>query len=163
MFASEQEMSVKFENFLKTNIGDSYLKECTGLVGIPDFIFYITNNKKLVVISFELKLRNWKRATQQAFRYKTFSNLSFVVLSSKNIKPAVNNIEFFEKYNIGLVSFDSEKNLKILFKPKMESPYSEGLNKKILLMVKSHSTEICQSDYSLEKNYAYFQQLGFCN
>lgn len=56
------------------------------------------------VISFEAKLRNWKKALTQAYRYKRFSNYSFVLLDEKYINPALKNISLFKKYNIGLIS-----------------------------------------------------------
>jgi len=43
------------------------------------------------VISFEAKLRNWKKALSQAYRYKRFSNYSFVLLDEKYINPALKN------------------------------------------------------------------------
>ena len=59
----------------------SKLVEPKGLFGIPDLL--IANREKeegnsdwITVISFEMKLRNWKRALSQAFRYLAFSNIS---------------------------------------------------------------------------------------
>ncbi len=73
MFATEQEMSKMFEKFLKDNFGNAYLKECQGLFGVPDFVFYAKEQGSISIVSFELKLYNWKRAAKQAFRYKSFS------------------------------------------------------------------------------------------
>ena len=98
MFETEQEMSLVFERFLKTNFGSSYIKECRGLFGIPDFVFYTKQQEKVSVISFELKLKNWKKAVNQAFRYKSFSDISYVVLSSESIDVASRNIKMFERY-----------------------------------------------------------------
>jgi hypothetical protein len=131
MFKSEQEMSKLFEKFLKTNFGNAYLKECQGLFGVPDFVFYDKNKQEVSIISFELKLKNWKQAIKQAFRYKSFSNISYVVLSSNNVNAALNNIEFFEKYNIGLAKFGNNNDFEILFKPELTTPYSENLNHKL--------------------------------
>lgn len=135
MFETELEMSVLFEKFLKARFGNSYMKECQGLFGVPDFVFYSKNEKKVSIISFELKLKNWRRAAQQAFRYKSFSNVSYVVLSSKNAKEAYNNLNIFERYNIGLAKFDNNKSFEILYKPKSNIPYSEDLNNKIISTV----------------------------
>lgn len=136
MFDTEQEMSILFEKYLKMNFGNTYLKECQGLFGIPDFVFYINNNKEDVsIVSFELKLKNWKRAAKQAFRYKSFSNVSYVVLPMKNINAALNNIELFKKYNIGLAKFDQNSVFEILHKPEIEKPYSEDLSHKIIASI----------------------------
>jgi len=132
MFTSEQEMSIQFEKFLKTNFGNSYIKECQGLSGIPDFIFYTKIKKEVSVISFELKLKNWKRATQQAFRYRSFSNIAYVVLSNDSIHSAIKNIETFEKYNIGLASFNMANIFKVIYQPEFSIPYSENLNQKLI-------------------------------
>ena len=40
MFETEHEMSLRFEEFLRTNFGNTYLKEQSGLFGVPDFVFY---------------------------------------------------------------------------------------------------------------------------
>ncbi len=135
MFASEQEMSKMFEKYLKTNFGNTYLKEYQGLFGIPDFVFYAKNNDEISIVSFELKLKDWKRAAKQAFRYKSFSNISYVVLSPKNIDAALSNIDVFKKYNIGLAKFDKENVFDILFKPEVGKPYSENLSQKIVLSI----------------------------
>ena len=132
MFSSELEMSVKFEKYLKSNFGNSYLKEYQGLFGIPDFVFYAKRKDEISIISFELKLKNWRKAAKQAFRYKSFSNIAYVVLSSESINTALNNIEVFQKYNIGLAKFNIESSFEILYKPQQGVPYSEELNKKII-------------------------------
>jgi len=132
MFSSELEMSILFEKFLKSNFGNTYLKECQGLFGIPDFVFYSQTNDKLSIISFELKLKDWKRAAKQAFRYKSFSNIAYVVLSPGNIQSALKNISLFEQYNIGLAKFNEESEFEIYYKPQSGQPYSQQLNKKLV-------------------------------
>ena len=86
MFTTEQEMSLLFEKFLKLNFGNTYLKECQGLFGVPDYIFYAKQNQELSIISFELKLKDWKRAAKQAFRYKSFSNIAVAVATTIETK-----------------------------------------------------------------------------
>ena len=132
MFDTELEMSLLFEKFLKDNFGNTYIKECQGLFGVPDFVFYIKQKEEISIISFELKLKDWKRAAKQAFRYKSFSNVAYVVLSSKNVNSALNNIDLFEKYNIGLAKFGADRNFEILYKPESIKPYSENLNSKLI-------------------------------
>lgn len=137
MFTSEQEMSIMFERFLKMNFGNAYLKEYQGLFGIPDFIYYAKQKQNISIISFELKLKNWKQAAKQAFRYRSFSNMSYVVLSSKNVDVAINNIQIFEKYNIGLAKFDNNSEFEIIFKPEINIPFSDSLNKKLIKSISS--------------------------
>jgi hypothetical protein len=136
MFESEQDMSKIFEKFLKDNFGNTYVKEYKGLFGVPDFVYYDKRDEKIELIAFELKLKNWKQAIKQAFRYKSFSNLSYVVIPSVSVDPAFKNIELFKKYNIGLAGFNSLREFEILFKPTSEIPYSDNLNNKILESIK---------------------------
>lgn len=125
-------MSKIFEKFLKERFGNSYLKECQGLFGIPDFVVYSREKEETAVISFELKLSDWKRAAKQAFRYRSFSNMSYVVMSAQKSAVAVNNIDLFKRYNIGLVSFNDDSVFEILHKPEICQPYSENLNRKLI-------------------------------
>jgi hypothetical protein len=131
MFASEHEMSVLFEKFLRANFGNAFKKEYQGLFGIPDFLCYEKNEGDVSVISFELKLTNWKKAAKQAFRHKSFSNIAYVVLDTEQAWTATNQIDLFHQYNIGLAFFDSDKNFDIFYKPIYEQPYSLHLNQKI--------------------------------
>ncbi|HUM96356.1 MAG TPA: hypothetical protein PK275_00795 [Chitinophagaceae bacterium] len=132
MFETELEMSLRFEKYLKSNFGNTYLKEHPGLFGVPDFVFYAKKKNNFAFVSFELKLKNWKRAAKQAFRYKSFSNVSYVVLGSNYANAALNNLDFFKQYNIGLATFDSENYFEIHFKPEANEPYSENLKQKLV-------------------------------
>lgn len=138
MFSTELEMSKLFEKFLKVNFGNTYFKEYQGLFGIPDFVFYSKYEDEVAVISFELKLKDWKRAAKQAFRYKSFSNIAYVVLSSKSVNSALNNIELFERYNIGLAKFDNESDFEILYKPESSKPFSDILSQKLVNSIGSN-------------------------
>lgn len=131
MFTTEQEMSKLFERYLKANFGNTYLKEYQGLFGVPDYIFYAKEDNDISIISFELKLKNWKRAVKQAFRYRSFSNVTYVVLSAANANAALNNIDWFERYNIGLAKFDKDNSFEIVHKPISTSPYSVRLNSRL--------------------------------
>jgi len=144
MFETEHEMSLRFEEFLRTNFGNTYLKEQSGLFGVPDFVFYAKKEEDFAFISFELKLKNWKRAAKQAFRYKSFSNASYVVIGSSYGNAALNNIDFFKQYNIGLATFSNENLFEIYFRPKLNEPFSENLKRKLLDSV-IHSRKITKN------------------
>ncbi|NDL65871.1 hypothetical protein [Acerihabitans arboris] len=77
------------------------------------------------IISFEAKLKNWKRAIWQACRYKTFSNESWVILDYVNENPAVKNIQSFIDFNIGLASVTKSGEVRIHHKPKPEQHHSD--------------------------------------
>ena len=132
IFKSEDEMSKIFESFILSKIADNsifVLKEIKGLFGIPDFVL-IDNLKNHInyIISIELKLRNWKRALNQAFRYRAFSNESYVILDEHYIELGLKNIEYFKKFNIGLGSINLNSEIKIFYKPLITRPYSTKFN-----------------------------------
>lgn len=79
------------------------------------------------IISIEAKLSNWKRALDQAYRYKEFSHQSWVLLDHSKIDGALKNIERFQNAGIGLASFSTMGELFILFSPKDQLP---GINTK---------------------------------
>lgn len=76
--------------------------------------------------SFEIKIRDWRKALIQANRYKYFSHASIVVLPIENIAPALKYLETFKKSGIGVWSFDSEKNIiKKIYTPRPKNPSSQ--------------------------------------
>lgn len=77
------------------------------------------------IISYEAKIRNWSRALDQAYRYKEYSDESWVILDQYYVASALANIEKFKKYNIGLSALDTFGNLQIYFKARQEPPRSE--------------------------------------
>jgi len=135
MYNTELEMSAKFEKFLKKEFGNSYLKEVSGLFGIPDFVIYDKTGYEHSIISFELKLKNWKKASIQAFRYRSFSNGSYVVMPKAEFNSPQFSQDHFKKYNLGLAEFDTEGNFRIVCKPTKEKPYSKKLNQKFSAFV----------------------------
>lgn len=78
-------------------------------------------------IAIEVKLKNWKRALKQAYRYKWFSEKSFVCLPHSNIKPAIKNIHSFQKINVGLIELSPEGGMNILYDPGPNHPISEDM------------------------------------
>lgn len=134
-FKSEEDMAVIFSQLLyqlRQSNNITFLTEQKGLFGIPDFI--LIENKlpdSKLIIAIELKLKNWKQALKQAYKYKSFSNYSFVVLDEINLKAAINNLEMFKNFNIGLSSFNPKKELKIVYYPNFEIPFNPQLVDKI--------------------------------
>lgn len=128
MFETEELMAQKFSEFLEKRIVNKsidYVTELLGVDGIPDCVVFEKTNKNIkYVISYELKLKNWKRAMKQAFRYKLFSNEVYVVMDKKYINSALKNINEFYHYNIGLASFSCKGELYIYFEPETHKPFS---------------------------------------
>lgn len=79
--------------------------------------------------SIELKLKNWQKAVKQAFRSKSFSDYQYVALGDEYILRAIDNIDVFKEYGIGLVSIDRDDEQYVVhYEPDRETPYSP-LNK----------------------------------
>jgi len=114
--------------------------EPKGFFGIPDLVIanvdYKNGKAKLIrSFAFEMKLSNWKRAITQAYRYRAFVNLSFVVIDRSFLKPALENIGNFAKSNIGLISIDQSGFLNLHNTPKFEKPYCYELDVKFQKMI----------------------------
>jgi len=136
-FETEQEMVKAFLNstrFTEFEMRYSEWKiwealEINGLFGIPDIVTVFgkispAGQKYIRAYAFELKLRNWRRALTQAFRYSAFAHYSCVVLDSTHIQPALANIHLFQRSNIGLLSISTNRTVTWHNYPKYQKPYS---------------------------------------
>lgn len=131
-FESEIHMNDKFTDFLRSKLSDenySIFNELKGLIGIPDIVIIQKDEFTINhVISIELKLYNWNRALKQAFKYRNFSNESYVILNDlNNIESIVDN---FITANIGLATFNQNGELRIHHIPQNSKPFSEYFIKK---------------------------------
>lgn len=72
--------------------------------------------------AIEAKLRDWKKALYQAYRYQDFAHKSWVLLDANNVNPALENICEFNKFNVGLASIDINQQVRIYFAPKFSEP-----------------------------------------
>ncbi len=87
---------------------------------------YVNYQKETIAI--EVKLKNWRRALEQAYRYRSFAYNAYVFLDEKHICPALRNINQFTQYNIGLASVSKFGAIDIHHKPERENPFDERLN-----------------------------------
>lgn len=101
------------------------LEEVEGMTGRPDVLLKPKRGKKIITI--EVKLKNWKRALQQAYKYRSFSDIAFICMDAKNINPALANIELFKKSNIGLISINEKNEVKIHYEPVLKEAYVKEL------------------------------------
>ena len=147
-FASENELrntmicNGYFNNFVEKDNELIISLETKGLFGIPDVLIVKTKDNKYSkkeAIAFELKLKNWNRALVQAFKYRAFADLSYVVLDEKHANPAKNNINRFVKANIGLLTIDKKGHIRTLYNPSPEKPYSDNFESSIVTKAKSNS------------------------
>jgi hypothetical protein len=70
------------------------------------------------LIAFETKLRDWRRAMQQAYRNSSFAHYSYVALPAAAADKA--NTAEFVKRNIGLCSIDRGEVKITIAAPKQE-------------------------------------------
>lgn len=86
--------------------------------------------------AFEFKLDDWKRALKQAFRAKTYAKYQFVVLDADYIERAKDHVEKFEKYNVGLLSANTNGEIRVVREADREKPFTPlsewSLNEAIL-------------------------------
>ncbi len=131
MFKTEADMATTSLPFVLNefdyfNNGIKFIKEPKGLFGIPDLLIFNGH-----IIAIEFKLKNWKQAIKQAYRYKSFSEESYVLLDKKYVNKAKENIDIFIKFNVGLAAVD--KNIvEFYYRPKSVKPFSSELTQKAL-------------------------------
>jgi hypothetical protein len=86
--------------------------------GIADFVWVKPDKNKKdsqnslsneSIYAFETKLKDWRKAFQQAYRYSYFADVSCVVIPPEISRPALNNVNLFETCNVGLWLFDAKK------------------------------------------------------
>lgn len=95
-----------------------------------DEVYIVSKNYELsfnMNFAIEAKLKDWKRALKQAYRYKWFAEFAFVVLDEHNSSSAIKNLQYFEKYNVGLATINKNGDLKRLHNPKQEVPYDKKM------------------------------------
>ncbi|GAA5482766.1 hypothetical protein Hsar01_01990 [Haloferula sargassicola] len=63
------------------------------------------------IVAIEAKLTKWRDALQQARRYQHFAHKSWVVLDATRARPAIQNLELFERSGIGLATCDENGSM----------------------------------------------------
>ena len=128
-FNSEAVMARKFKIFLDSwasSSGFSVINELPRVLGIPDYLLFRSNKKSITyAIAIELKRNNWRRGLLQAFKYKIFTNESYVVIDDHYLRPALKNAPVFRKANVGLASFSTDSKFYIHITPNPSRPFSE--------------------------------------
>lgn len=77
-------------------------------------------------LAIELKLKDWKGGLYQAYRYKWFSDISYLALYSPFSQQAKKNIHLFKEHNVGLIEIFDNESLRVIFRPKIEKPFSKN-------------------------------------
>lgn len=78
------------------------------------------------IVSIEAKLRDWQRALRQAYRYREFSNQSWVLMDAGRVAPALDNLQKFNRAEIGLASINPSGELFIHYEPEITNSFSEA-------------------------------------
>jgi len=143
MFQSENDMQKKLQEFLLSKLSNDEIlikSEISGLFGVPDIVLAESTEGTINhVIALELKLNSWKKAIEQAFKYRSFSWESYVVMDAHKESVAKANIDMFKKYNIGLATYSIFDEFKVLYKPRIARPYSTGLFLKLCSLFSNNS------------------------
>ena len=62
--------------------------------------------QKRLLHAFEGKLKDWRRALQQAFRYRYFADKAIVVMPLENAGAALANLDAFRHSSVGFWTFE---------------------------------------------------------
>jgi hypothetical protein len=65
------------------------------------------------IVAIEAKLRDWRRALTQAYRYRHFSSEAWVLLDHGSISAALSRLDQFKATGIGLASFSLAGDLYV--------------------------------------------------
>lgn len=92
--------------------------------GIADFVWMDFERRtggvtsKPVLTAFEMKLKDWRRALSQAYRYSYFSDRAIVVLPTDVADRAQEYLDVFQRLGIGLWSYEAKtQDIDMRFTP----------------------------------------------
>lgn len=77
------------------------------------------------IFAVEAKLRDWRRALEQARRYREYAHQSWVLLDKTHIRPALANVDVFKRANVGLATISVDGEVERLVFPKEAAPSSD--------------------------------------
>lgn len=105
-------------------------------LGIADIVSVFTGSRKVVLHAFEMKIKDWRKALSQAYRYKYYADSAYVVLPPDEAAKAKQSLMVFRAINVGLWAFDKEKNsIKKIYNPKKDNPISSTAYNKALTLL----------------------------
>ena len=147
-FNSEKALSeTAIENGLIDKISEMFYefnyqeREPFEIFGIPDYIAASVPENEcqpIFLVAIEFKLRNWRRALEQGFKYRSFADIVYVVLDEANSSSALRHIDMFTRSNIGLITLNCFKQVKVHHTPVPEQPYQDHLMTKSHQIVRQH-------------------------
>lgn len=78
-------------------------------------------------IAFEAKLKNWQRALTQAYRYRWFADISYVVMDEDYARKAIENIVHFKNANVGLITLSEVGQITYHHSPLAQKPIDPSM------------------------------------
>ena len=110
--------------------------------GIADFLWVDTSDSASspMLTAFEMKLKDWKKALGQAYRYSYFADHAVVVLPPGSIGRARANMNVFRKMGIGLWSFDAtSETIDTIHHPRTCKPRNGNAKEKAVALLRRRS------------------------
>jgi hypothetical protein len=89
--------------------------------------------RRATIFAFEMKLRDWRKALSQAFRYRYFADVALIVLPPEIAAKAIDKLSIFREIKVGLWSFDEKTGrIEEIFTPRRSRPFSESARQKAI-------------------------------
>lgn len=112
-------------------------------LGIADIVSICISPRKKTLQAFEMKIKDWRKALAQSYRYKYFADSVYVVLPPDEANKAKEAISDFRTFNVGLWAFDSKSGIiDRIYNPKKDKPLSETAYTKALSLLGHHLTAL---------------------
>ena len=112
-------------------------------LGIADIISVFTKSRKTTLHAFEMKIKDWRKALAQAYRYKYYANSAFVVIPPAEAIKAKQSLQVFQSTNVGLWAFDADSGIiKKIYNPKIDKPISNTAHTKALTLLGHQVTSL---------------------
>ena len=102
-----------------------YVTEVRITTNRVDIVYFERKNCEIkTIMAVEAKLKDWRRALQQAHRDKLFAERTYVALPEKYSAPAIANIDQFRRALVGLIIV-GERGAKTYYDPPRNTIRSE--------------------------------------
>lgn len=100
----------------------------------------LSEGSRNVLTAFELKIKDWRKALQQAYRYSYFADRAVVVLPPETAQRARSELDLFGSMAIGLWSFDtSTGRIRKILNPKRKEARSATARAKAVDLIRQRS------------------------
>jgi len=88
------------------------------------------------LLAFEMKLRDWRKALGQAYRYRYFADAAYVILPPETAALAEQHLGIFQRLGVGLWSFDKQSEvIRRIYTPRRETPFSSRARERAIALL----------------------------